>query len=72
MVDGWDVPRKLPIRHSRAIGVRGRLVLCVLAEQLEELLALDVGGVADWDGPPLRHDLLSGVRTFDACETRAL
>ena len=52
--------------------MRGRTVLVVLAEELEQLLSLEVGWVVDWDRPSLRYNRLSGVRTLDACEARAL
>ena len=61
-----------PRRHSdsRSIGVRGCLVLCVLTEELVELLALDIRRVVERDGPPLADDLLSSVGADEAFEAR--
>ena len=61
-----------PRRHSdsRSIGVGGCLVLCVLTEELVELLALDIRRVVERDGPSLADDLLGSVRTDETFEAR--
>lgn len=58
--------------YARSEGVAGRAVLVVLGEELVELLALYIGGVADGKGATLGDDLFGSVGADDALEARRL